>query len=163
MTLQVGMKRTLLGVLCIMGLETNRISFNKMIDEGVHTPFQKDMCNMVKGVMVLMKGFQIGTLYMLLGNIHSTRCNNIIALEIDSNMTQLELMLTQLDSTRDKSVQINSTRHEEIDPTRIWHERMRHIGEKGLQAMQRKGMVKGFPECGLEVDFCEHCIYGKQS
>ena len=29
--------------------------------------------------------------------------------------------------------------------------------------MQRKGMVEGFPECGLEVDFCEHCIYGKQS
>jgi hypothetical protein len=29
--------------------------------------------------------------------------------------------------------------------------------------MHNKGMVKGFPECGLEVDFCEHCIYGKQS
>jgi hypothetical protein len=29
--------------------------------------------------------------------------------------------------------------------------------------MQIKGMVKGFPECDLEVDFCEHCIYGKQS
>jgi hypothetical protein len=40
---------------------------------------------------------------------------------------------------------------------------MRHIGEKGLRAMQSKGMVKGFPEHGLEVDFCEYCIYGKQS
>jgi hypothetical protein len=29
--------------------------------------------------------------------------------------------------------------------------------------MQRKGMVEGFHECGLEVDFCEHFIYGKQS
>jgi hypothetical protein len=29
--------------------------------------------------------------------------------------------------------------------------------------MQRKGMFKGFPECGLKVNFCEHCIYGKQS
>jgi hypothetical protein len=29
--------------------------------------------------------------------------------------------------------------------------------------MKRKGMVEGFPECGLEVDFCEHYIYGKQS
>jgi hypothetical protein len=27
--------------------------------------------------------------------------------------------------------------------------------------MQNKGMVEGFPECGLEVKFCEHCIYGK--
>jgi hypothetical protein len=29
--------------------------------------------------------------------------------------------------------------------------------------MHNKGMVEGFPEFGLEVDFCEHCIYGKQS
>jgi hypothetical protein len=29
--------------------------------------------------------------------------------------------------------------------------------------MHNKGMVEGFPECDLEVDFCEHCIYGKQS
>jgi hypothetical protein len=69
----------------------------------------------------------------------------------------------QLDSTQDKSVQIDSTRHDEIDLTRLWHERTRHIGEKGLQDMQSKGIVKVFPECGLEVDFCEHCIYGKQS
>ena len=24
-------------------------------------------------------------------------------------------------------------------------------------------MVEGFPKCGLEVEFCECCIYGKQS
>jgi hypothetical protein len=29
--------------------------------------------------------------------------------------------------------------------------------------MPRKGMVEGFLECGLEFEFCEHCIYGKQS
>jgi hypothetical protein len=29
--------------------------------------------------------------------------------------------------------------------------------------MHNKGMVEGFPKCGLEVKFCEHCIYGKQS
>jgi hypothetical protein len=40
---------------------------------------------------------------------------------------------------------------------------MRHIGEKGLRTMHNKGIVEYFPECNLEVDFCEHCIYGKQS
>jgi len=65
----------------------------------------------------------------------------------------------QLESTQDKSVQIDSTRHDEIDLTRLWHERTRHIGEKGIQDMQRKGIVKGFPECGLEFDFCEHVIF----
>jgi hypothetical protein len=29
--------------------------------------------------------------------------------------------------------------------------------------MHKKGMVEDFPECNLEVDFCEHCTYGKQS
>jgi hypothetical protein len=29
--------------------------------------------------------------------------------------------------------------------------------------MHNKGMVEDFPKCNLEVDFCEHCIYGKQS
>ena len=29
--------------------------------------------------------------------------------------------------------------------------------------MHNKGMVEGFPKCGLEVEFCEHFIYGKQS
>jgi transposase InsO family protein len=29
--------------------------------------------------------------------------------------------------------------------------------------MHNKGMVEGFHECGLEVEFCEHFIYGKQS
>jgi hypothetical protein len=40
---------------------------------------------------------------------------------------------------------------------------MGHIGEKGLQAMHNKGMAEDFPECNLKVNFCEHCIYGKQS
>ena len=29
--------------------------------------------------------------------------------------------------------------------------------------MHNNGMVEVFLECGLEFDFCEHCIYGKQS
>jgi hypothetical protein len=45
----------------------------------------------------------------------------------------------------------------------LWHERMGYIGEKGLRAMHNNGMFEGFPECGLEAYFCEHCIYGKQS
>ena len=29
--------------------------------------------------------------------------------------------------------------------------------------MKRKGVVEGFPECGLEVEFIENFLYGKQS
>jgi hypothetical protein len=56
MTLQDGRKRTLPGVLHILGLEKNLIFVSKMSDTGVHTLFQKDLCNMVRGVMVLMRG-----------------------------------------------------------------------------------------------------------
>jgi hypothetical protein len=109
---------------------------------------------MVRGVMVLIKGVQFGTLYKMLGNVESTRCNNIVSPKVNSNLNKLEL-------TWDDSVQTDSRRHDKSDPTMLWHERMGHIGEKGLQAMQNKGMVGGFLECGLEVNFCEHFIYGK--
>jgi hypothetical protein len=105
--------------------------------------------------MVLMKGVRIGTLYKLLGNVDSTRCNRIFAPEIKLTVTLLNLMSTQIDSTRAKLVQTDSTRHDDLDSG--------HTGEKGIRAMQRKCMVEGFPKCGLEVDLCDHFIYGKQS
>jgi hypothetical protein len=66
-------------------------SVKKISYAGVHTLFHKDTCNMVRGMMVLMKGFRIGTLYKLLGNVDSTRCNNIIVPEVESTSTQLGL------------------------------------------------------------------------
>jgi hypothetical protein len=44
----------------------------------------------------------------------------------------------------------------------LWHQRMGHIGEKGLTDMQKNGIVKGFLDFNLEVNFCEHFIYGKK-
>ena len=40
---------------------------------------------------------------------------------------------------------------------------MGHIREKGLRALQGKGMVEGMTDCTLDFDFCGHCIYGKQN
>jgi hypothetical protein len=37
------------------------------------------------------------------------------------------------------------------------------LEKNDFEAMCNKGMVEGFPECNLEVNFCEHCIYGKQN
>ena len=60
-------------MLHIPGLEINLIYVSKMSDARVHTLFQKDSCKMVRGVMVLMKLFWIGTIYKLLRNVDSTR------------------------------------------------------------------------------------------
>jgi hypothetical protein len=78
----------------ISSLEINPISVRKMSDAGVHTLFQKDMCKMVRGVMVLMKGVLIETLYKLLGNVDSTRCNNIIVPKFNSTSTSIRLDTT---------------------------------------------------------------------
>jgi hypothetical protein len=45
----------------------------------------------------------------------------------------------------------------------LWHQRLGHIGEKGLRLLHGKGMVEGMSNCSLDFDFCEHCLYGKQN
>ena len=45
----------------------------------------------------------------------------------------------------------------------LWHQLMGHIGVKGICAMHSKGMVQGPPDFFEEVEFFEHCIYGKHS
>ena len=40
-----------------------------------------------------------------------------------------------------------------------WHQRLGHIGEKGLQSLQGKGMSN----YNLDFNFCEHCLYGKHN
>jgi len=40
---------------------------------------------------------------------------------------------------------------------------MGHIWGKGLHDLHNKGMVDGFLDCSSGFDFCENCVYGKQS
>jgi hypothetical protein len=86
----------------------------------------------------------------------STRLDVIVSLLLKSNRLRINSTLTELDPTHPDLIQTELTRHDKINPIMLWHERMGHIGEKGIQAMHNKGMVEGFLECGLEVYFCEH-------
>ena len=45
--------------------------------------------------------------------------------------------------------------------TQVWHMRLRLTGEKSLQALGKKGSLKGANTCKL--DFCEHCIIRKKT
>jgi hypothetical protein len=119
--LQNWRSRTLSGVLHILGLVRNLIFVSNMSDAGVHNLFQKDLCNMVRAYMVLMKGFRIKTLYKLIGSVDLTGCNNIIVPEVDSTLTRLE-------STQSESIQTDSTSNHKFDPTMLWHKRTGHIG-----------------------------------
>jgi len=49
----------------------------------VQTLLQKDSCKMVRGVMGLMKGVRIGTIYKLLGGVDLNGFNKVVVLEVD--------------------------------------------------------------------------------
>ena len=84
--------------------------------------------------MVLMWGIRIGTLYKLLGKNDGGSCNQVVDPKTDEILSCV------------------------ADSTMLRHRQLGHIGEKGLLAMQSKGMVEGILDF-----FCEHCIYGKQN
>src|SRR4051812_48430507 len=49
---------------------------------------------------------------------------------------------------------------EKEDTTRLWHMRLGHISERGLQLLHQKGALSGIKSCKL--DLCEFCILGRQ-
>eukprot|EP00253_Pinus_taeda_P033579 PITA_33579 len=107
--LQVGSVRTLLGVLHIPTSATNLISVSKLDDAGVKTVFDKDTCKMVHGALVLMQGVQTGTLYKLEGSTVLGGCKNFV---VPKSGAENQVV------SREK--------------TMLWHQRLRHIGEKGI-------------------------------
>ena len=45
----------------------------------------------------------------------------------------------------------------------LWHQRLGHIGEKGLKILHGNGMVEGMSSFSLYFDFFEHCVYRKKN
>jgi hypothetical protein len=92
---------------------------------------------------VLMKGVWFGTLYNMQGITISDGCNSSMVPDIGVE--------------------------EEITPTvsgekvMLWHQRLGHIGEKGLRLLHVKGMVEGMSNCSLDFYFYEHFVYGKHN
>ena len=111
-----------------------------MDDVGVKTVFEKDTYKMVQGALVLMRGFRIGNLYKLQGNTVIDGCNSSVVPESGA-----------------ESLAVSG------ENTMLWHQRLRHIGEKGLQILHGNGMVEGMSNSSMDFDFCEHFIYGKHN
>jgi hypothetical protein len=77
-----GRIRTISGVLHILGSAKNLIYVIKMDNAGVKVIFEKEICRMVRGEVVLLKGVQFGTMYKIQGRIISDGCNSSIVLDI---------------------------------------------------------------------------------
>jgi hypothetical protein len=59
-------------------------------------------------------------------------------------------------SKENSSISLASTR---VDTT-LWHHRLGHMSEKGMQILHK---INLFPDLKqIDLDFCEHCVYGKQ-
>jgi len=43
--------------------------------------------------------------------------------------------------------------------TTLWHQRLGHIGEKGLRILHGKGMVEGMSNSSLDFDFFVKIVY----
>jgi hypothetical protein len=139
--LKDGRIRTLPGVLHIPKLARIPISVSKLDDAGVNIVFGKNTCKMVQGAIVLMRGVRCGTLYKLLGRTYTNGCNSFVVPE-----------------QRNEGDKINNVPEKK---TMLLHQRLGHIGEKGLRTLHGKGMVEGMDNFTLDFDFCEHCMYGK--
>ena len=79
-----------------------------------------------------MRGVQYGTLYKLLGRTVIDGCNNTIVLE----------SVNEENNVPDVSG----------GEAMLWHQRLGHIGEKGLQSLQGKGMVEGMSKCNSDFN-----------
>jgi hypothetical protein len=141
--LKDGRIRTLPRFLHIPKLDRSLISVSNLDDAGVDTAFGKNTCKMVRGAMVLMRGFRCGNLYKLLGSTYTNGCNSSVVLE---------------QTNKEDKTNIVSEKK-----TMLWLQILGNIGEKGLRTLHGKGMVEGMSNCTLDFDFYEHCIYGKQN
>uniref|UniRef100_A0A2N9IN85 Integrase catalytic domain-containing protein n=1 Tax=Fagus sylvatica TaxID=28930 RepID=A0A2N9IN85_FAGSY len=53
-----------------------------------------------------------------------------------------------------------SSTHLDSDNTRLWHMRLGHMSEVGMSILSKQGLLNG-QKIG-KLDFCEHCVLGKQ-
>eukprot|EP00253_Pinus_taeda_P026489 PITA_26489 len=107
--LQGGRVRTLPHVLNIPTLVRNLISIRKLDDAGVKTVFEKDTYKMVRGALALMRGVRTGTLYKLKASTTVDGCNSSV-----------------VPKSGVENIVVSG------EKTMMWHQRLGHIGEKGL-------------------------------
>ncbi|KAK3043650.1 hypothetical protein RJ639_000066 [Escallonia herrerae] len=84
----------------------------------------------MKGALVMMKGLKQNSLYLLQGNTVSGAAATDSSSDIDS------------------------------DTTKLWHMRLGHMSERGMDVLSEQGLL-GSKKIG-KLDFCEHCVFGKQ-
>ena len=113
----------------VPSMTKNLISMSLLDSRGFKYSGGDGVLNVCKGSDVILKGFMNGTLYLLKG------------------------------TTITGSANLASPEISEEDITKLWHMRLGHMGERGMQLLSKQGLLCGHKTKSLE--FCEHCVFGK--
>lgn len=126
-----GVVRTLMDVRHVPDLRKNLISVGALDSGGCKIVIWNGVKKVVRGSLVVMKGIRQGNLYALLG---TTVTGNVV-------------------------VGTSGSGGDPCKCTRLWHRRLGHMSEKGLDLLSKEGLLKNLKKpC---MDFCENCMYGK--
>lgn len=44
--------------------------------------------------------------------------------------------------------------------SKLWHQRLGHMSKKGIDVMHKREQLLGLKS--VDLQFCQHCLYGKQ-
>ncbi|KAL0793897.1 hypothetical protein Bca101_065274 [Brassica carinata] len=116
------------------GIARNLISLGTLESKGCEFKGSGGIIKIVLGCTVIMRGERKGndTLYILQGR----------AMEFESN-----------------SADQSKEDERRLITTKLWHSRLGHVGQKGLEVLAKEGCIDREIITGL--DFCEDCIIGK--
>ena len=120
---------TLTGVRHVPSMSKNLISVSLLDSRGFKYSGGDGVLSVYRGSNVILRGFIHGTLYLLEGSTVSSSAN----------------------------VASPEVRKEDMD--KLWHMRLGHMGERGMQILSKQDLLCGHKTKSLE--FCEHCVFGK--
>ncbi|KAG6414289.1 hypothetical protein SASPL_127007 [Salvia splendens] len=128
--------RTHDGVFCTLNdvrhvpqMTKNLISLSTFDSKGFSFKGEGGVMRIMKGSKVVLTAFKRGTLYIVKGSIV------IGSADTASSEISAESM------------------------TKLWHMRLGHKGEQGMQILLKRDFLYGHKVKNL--DFCEHCVFGK--
>ncbi|KAG7592586.1 GAG-pre-integrase domain [Arabidopsis thaliana x Arabidopsis arenosa] len=111
------------------GMSRNLISMGTLEAKGCEFKAADGILKVIKGCTVFMKGVRKASLYVL-----------------QAEAKKSEAMVAE-------------SGNQDLDQTQVWHSRLGHVGQKGLDVLAKKGCFGKDKVSGLK--FCEDCVFGK--
>ncbi|KAK2966723.1 hypothetical protein RJ640_000624 [Escallonia rubra] len=125
-----GIMRTMTDVRHVPELRKKLISLGTLDSNGSSYRAAGGVMRIMKGALVVMKGLKQNSLYLLQGSTVAGAAVATSSSDIDS------------------------------DTTKLWHMRLGHMSERGMDVLSKQGLL-GSKKI-RKLDFCEHCVFGKQ-